>query len=86
MQKGETDVDPPRGDGEPARKSLLKRDLILLLLVKISETSWSLYGMKTRSYNFPKFLNFSESGDPWGDLNAPQGHFRTADSFIFCYT
>ena len=34
--------------------------------VEISETSWSLYGMKPRSYNSAKFLNFSERRDPWG--------------------
>ena len=31
---------------------------------EISETSWSLYGMKPRSYNSPKILNFSEMGTP----------------------
>ena len=36
MQKSETGVDPPRGDGEQARKSLLKKDFLLLLLVTIS--------------------------------------------------
>ena len=43
---------------------------------EISETSWSLYGMKPRSYNFPKFLNFGERGDLWGDLNAPKATFE----------
>ena len=28
--------------------------------------------MKPRSYNSAKFLNFSERGDPWGDLNDPE--------------
>ena len=37
MRKGETDADPPWGDGERARKSLLKKYFILLLLVTISE-------------------------------------------------
>ena len=32
--------------------------------------------MKPRSYNSPKFLNFSERGDPWGDLNAPEATFE----------
>ena len=32
--------------------------------------------MKPRSYNFPKILNFSERGDPWGDLNAPEATFE----------
>ena len=36
MQKSETDADPPWGDGERARKSLLKKYFILLLLVTIS--------------------------------------------------
>ena len=35
MQKNETDADPPRGDGDWARKSLIKRYFLLLLLVKI---------------------------------------------------
>ena len=37
MQKSETDADPPWEDGERTRKSLLKNDFILLLLVTISE-------------------------------------------------
>ena len=69
MQKSETDTDPPWGDGERARKSLLKKILFYYYWLQyqqteISETSWSLYGMKPRSYNLPKFLNFSERGDP----------------------
>ena len=35
MQKNETDADPPCGDGDRARKSLIKRYFLLLLLVKI---------------------------------------------------
>ena len=58
MQKNETDTDPPWGNGEWARKSLLKKYFILLLLVTISETSCSLYGMKPRYYNLPKILIF----------------------------
>ena len=70
------DADTPWGDGERVRKSLLKKDFILLLLVTISETSWSLYRMKPRSYNLPNFFNFSERGDPWGDLNAHEATFE----------
>ena len=40
MQKSEMDADPPWGDGERARKSLLKKDFILLLLVTISEMKY----------------------------------------------
>ena len=41
--------------------------------LKLSETSWSLYRLKPRFYNFAKKLRFfSEKGDPWGDLNAPE--------------
>ena len=43
---------------------------------EISETSWSFYGIKPRYYNSPNFLNFSERGDPWGDLNAPKATFK----------
>ena len=32
--------------------------------------------MKPRSYNSAKFLNFSERGDPWEDLNAPEANFE----------
>ena len=32
--------------------------------------------MKPRSYNFAKFLDFSERRDPWGDLNAPEATFE----------
>ena len=32
--------------------------------------------MKPRSYNFAKFVNSSERGDPWGDLNAPEDSFK----------
>ena len=32
--------------------------------------------MKPRSYNSPKFLNFSERGDPLGDLNALEATFE----------
>ena len=60
MQKSETDADPPWGDGEQARKSLQKKILFYYYWLqyhqtKISETSWSLHGMKPRSYNLPKF-------------------------------
>ena len=43
---------------------------------EISETSWSLYEMKPRSYNSATFLNFSERGDPWGDLNTLEATFE----------
>ena len=60
MQKSETDADPPWGDGEQARKSLLKKYFLYYYWLQyqqteILETSWSLYGMKPRSDNFPKF-------------------------------
>ena len=32
--------------------------------------------MKPRSYNFAKFVNSSERGDPWGDLNALEATFE----------
>ena len=49
---------------------------------EISETSWSFYGMKPRSYNSPKFLNFTEREDPWGDLNAPEPTFEQKIHFL----
>ena len=51
--KKDTDANPPRGDGEWARKSLFKK-LFLLIVVTISENwynaSWSLYRVKSRAY------------------------------------
>ena len=46
MQKSETDADPPWGNGERDRKSLLKKDFIYYYWLQyqkneISETSWS---------------------------------------------
>ena len=81
MQKSETDTDPPQGGGERDRKSLLKNISfnyywLQYQQTKISETSWSLCGMKPRSYNFAKFVNSSERGDPQGDLNAPEDTFE----------
>ena len=38
--------------------------------------------MKPISYNFPNFLNFSERGEPWGDLNATEATFKHQLLFI----
>ena len=70
------DTDPPWGMGSGLGRAYSKKYFPLLLLVTISETSWSFYVMKPSSYNFPKILNFSERGDPWGDLNAPEATFK----------
>ena len=59
------------GSKEPTQKILFYYYWLKFQQTKISETSWSLYGMTPRSYNFAKFVNSSERGDPWGDLNAP---------------
>ena len=81
-KRKDTDANPPRGDGERARKSLLKKKILFYYYWlqwhqdEISETSWSFYGMKRRSYNSIKFLNFSERGDPRGDLNATEATFE----------
>ena len=69
--KNDMDANPPKGDGERARKSLLKKYFLYYYWLQyqqteISKNSRSLYGMKPRSYNFAKFLNFSEMGDPSG--------------------
>ena len=66
----------PQGGWGAGLKEPTQKIFSLLLLVTISETSWSLYGIKPRSYNFAKFLDFSERGDPWGDLNAPEATFE----------
>ena len=81
MQKSETDADPPWGDGERARKSLLKKYFILLLLVTISEklnirNLLVLMWDETKILQLSKILNFSERGDPRGDLNAPEADFE----------
>ena len=62
---------PPRGMGSGLERAYSKKIFFYYYWLQyqqaeISETSWSLYGMKPRSYNSPKFLNFSESGDPQG--------------------
>ena len=72
------------GSKEPAQKKISFYYYWLhYQQTEISETSWSFYGMKPRSYNFPKFLNFSERGDPWGDLNAPNATFEQQLLFFF---
>ena len=72
---------PPGGMGSGLERAYSKNILFYYYWLKyqkteISETSWSFYGMKPRSYNSPKFLNFSEMGDLWGDLNAPEATFE----------
>ena len=81
MQTSETDADPPWGMGSGLKRAYSKKISfnyywLQYQKTEISEPSWSLYGMKPRSYNFAKFLNFSERGDPWGDLNAPEATFE----------
>ena len=57
------DADPPWGDGERARKSLLKKDFLLLLLVKISEI-WNIWNLlvfirdETKILQLSKFFKF----------------------------
>ena len=78
MQKSETDADPPWGDGERARKSLLKNYSFYYYWLQyqqteISETYWSFYGMKPRSYNFRKNLKFQSKGRPLGGFECSRG-------------
>ena len=60
MQKSETDADPPpRGMGSGLEIAYSKKILFYCYWLQyqqaeISKTSWSLYGMKPRSYNFQK--------------------------------
>ena len=87
MQKSETDVDPLRGMGSGLERAYSKKIFFYYYWLQyqqteISETSWSLYGMKPRSYNFRKFLNFSERGDPRGDLNASKATFEQQLLFL----
>ena len=68
-KKNETDVDSPLGDGERDRKSLLKRDLLLLLSVTILENSnirilLVLIWDETKILQLSKNFKFSERGDP----------------------
>ena len=50
--------------------------LLLLKVVKISENWYnsflSLYRVKSKAYKVRKIKGFSQMGDPWGDLNAPE--------------
>ena len=71
MQKSETDANPPRGMGSELERAYSKKNSFYYYWLQyhkteILETSWSLYGMKPISYNFPKFLKFQSKGDPWG--------------------
>ena len=81
MQNSETDADPPWGDGEWDRMSLLKKYFLLLWLVTIS-ASWNIRNLlvliwdETKILQLSEILNFSERGDPWGDLNAPEATFE----------
>ena len=81
QQKGHRRKSPQGGWGagskEPTQKNILFYYYLLQYQqAEISETSWSLYEMKPRSYNSAKILNFSERGDPWEDLNAPKATFK----------
>ena len=81
MQKVKRTQTPPGGMGSGLERAYSKNILFYYYWLQyqkneISETSWSLYRMKPRSYNFPKILNFSERGDPWGDLNATEATFK----------
>ena len=73
---------PPGGMGSGLERAYSKKIyyyyyyLLQHQEAEISETSWSFYKMKPRSYNSPKILNFSERGYPWGDLNAPEATFE----------
>ena len=70
------------GSKEPIPKMILLQRLQYQRTDKL-ELSWSLYRLKPSFYNFAKkeLRFFSEKGDPWGDLNAPE---TTSDnSFLF---
>ena len=59
---------PPRGMGSGLERAYSKKIFFYYYWLQyqqteISKTSWSLYEMKPRSYNFPKILNFSERGE-----------------------
>ena len=74
-------ISPLGGWGASSKEPTQKRFYFIIIgynirKLEILENSWSLYGMKLRSYNFPKFLNFSERGDPLRDLNAPEATFK----------
>ena len=70
------------GSKEPIPKMILLQQLQYQRTNK-SEISWSLYMLKPSFLQFckNKLRFFSEKGDPWGDLNAPE---TTSDSsFLF---
>ena len=45
MQKSETDTDPPWGDGEWARKSLLEMIFIIIIGYNISKLNYALWSL-----------------------------------------
>ena len=70
------------GSKEPIQRIILLQRLQYQKTDK-SELSWSLYRLKPSFLQFCKkeLRFFSEKGDPWGDLNAPE---TTSDSsFLF---
>ena len=76
-------MNPPRGDGEWARKSLIKEWFYYSgynIKEMINQTFLGPYtGWNHVFLQFykKKLRFFSEKGDPWGDLNAPE---TTSDS------
>ena len=78
---------PLGGVGNGLERAYSKNNFIYYWLqyqrTKKSETSWSLYKLIPRFYNFAKIEDFGEKGDPWGDLNTPEA---TSDgSLIYFY-
>ena len=80
-QKVERTQIPPRGMGRGLERAYSKKISFYYYWLQyqqfeISQTSQSLYRMKPRSYHSTNLLNFSERGDPRGDLNTPKATFE----------
>ena len=78
---------PPRGMGSGLERAYSKKILFYYYWLQyqqteISESSWSLYGMKPRFYNFPKILRFQSKGRPLGGFERSQGHSRIEASIL----
>ena len=77
-KKKDTDVNPPREDGEWARKSLF-RIIFITSGYNIIKLIWCLLILiqnETKSLQSAKIKDFNQKGDPWGDSKGPKVTFE----------
>ena len=85
-RKGHRHKSPQGGWGMGSKEPIPKMILLQRLQYQRtdeSELSWSLYRLEPSFLQFckKKLRFFSEKGDPWGDLNAPE--ITSYSSFLF---